>query len=192
MEFDEIYDSKIEFYIAEFCEKQRIADMREMPQAVWNSCLMYVRRYVFPDKSELKSNEILGDAPMNCNAYDYNKLLSIADCYIYLCGMYDKEISAMGFSKLTGIDADTIYQWGNNVNRVSSSALIIYKKLMSSREESLSNKLADGRKNPVGILAILNRHYQWNLPGVSKEPAKKALSIEELPQLNSPKDIIDG
>lgn len=192
MDLNEIYDSKIEFYITEFCEKQRIADMREMPQAVWNSCLMYVCRYVFPDKSKLKSNEILGNTPMNCNAYDYNKLIPIADYYIYLCGMYDKEISAMGFSKLTGIDVDTIYQWGNNGNRLSSSALIIYKKLMAGREESLSNKLADGRKNPVGVLAILNRHYQWNLPGVSKEPAKKTLGIEELPQLNSPKNIIDG
>jgi hypothetical protein len=54
------------------------------------------------------------------------------------------------------------------------------------REESLSNKLADGNKNPVGILAILNRHYQWNLPGVSKESAKTgALSAAELPKLGA-------
>lgn len=188
----EIYDTKIEAYIKQFCDEQHIPDIKLESQSVWNGCLMYVRRNVFPDKSELKSTEILGNAPLNCNAYDCNKLMPIVDYYIYLCGIYDKEVSVMGFSKLTGIDPDSIYQWGYDTGRVSSLGLVIYKKLMKEREESLSAKLATGNKNPVGILAILNRHYQWNLPGVSKEPTKKALSIEELPQLPTAKEIIDG
>jgi len=97
-----------------------------------------------------------------------------------------KEVSILGFSSLTGIDESVIYDWGNNCNKLSTSASEIYKKLSHFREESLSNKLADGNKNPVGILAILNRHYQWNLPGVSKESAKGgALSAAELPKLGS-------
>jgi hypothetical protein len=100
--------------------------------------------------------------------------------------MYNKEVSIIGFSNLTGIDTDTINDWGNNSNKLSTSCSVIYKKLSKMREESLSNKLADGKQNPVGILAILNRHYQWNLPGVSKESAKAgALSAAELPRLGT-------
>ena len=95
--------------------------------------------------------------------------------------------SKIGFSILTGIDESIVYDWGNNVNKLSSESSKIYKKLNQFREESLSNKLATGNKNPVGILAILNRHYQWNMPGVSREQANKsALTAAELPQLGTP------
>ena len=64
-------------------------------------------------------------------------------------------------------------------------------KLSYFREESLSNKLADGKQNPVGILAILNRHYQWNLPGVSKESARQnALTAADLPKLGGGNKIV--
>ena len=98
--------------------------------------------------------------------------------------MYDKEVSLLGFSNLTGIHIDTLIDWGHNINKLSTSACEIYKKLNHFREESLSNKLATGNKNPVGILAILNRHYQWNLPGVSRESNKQqVLTVEQLPDL---------
>ena len=98
-------------------------------------------------------------------------------------------MSIIGFSTLTGIDNETIRLWrnsGNNSDKLSQSRFGIYKKLFDFREESLSNKLATGNKNPVGILAILNRHYSWNLPGVSKESApKQALTAADLPRLGS-------
>ena len=119
------------------------------------------------------------------------RLYIFQDYYIYICTVHDKEISIMGFSYLTGIDNNTINSWKDNYNninninsdRLGSQRMRIYKKLTTEREESLSNKLATGNKNPVGILAILNRHYQWNLPGVSKEQSKQVLSASELPQL---------
>ena len=41
-----------------------------------------------------------------------------------------------------------------------------------------------GKQNPVGVLGVLNRHYQWNMPGVSREQANKsALTAAELPKL---------
>ena len=58
--------------------------------------------------------------------------------------------------------------------------------MTSEREESLSAKLVTGKQNPVGILGVLNRHYQWNMPGVSKETGtRKALDASQLPQLGS-------
>ena len=100
---------------------------------------------------------------------------------------YDKEVSIIGFSTLTGIDESVIYDWGNGESgKLSTSSAKIYKKLKEFREESLSNKLVTGNKNPVGILGVLNRHYQWNLPGVSREQTgKRMLTDAELPKLNT-------
>ena len=97
-----------------------------------------------------------------------------------MCMKYDKEVSIIGFSTLTGVSDVIIHEWGNN-GKPSSLSFNIYKKLNQFREESLSNKLATANKNPVGVLAILNRHYQWNLPGVSKETTNKNnISLEDL------------
>ena len=77
-----------------------------------------------------------------------------------------------------------IYNWGNERTKLSSLSFNVYKKLNEYREESLSNKLVTGRQNPVGVLGVLNRHYQWNMPGVSRESTnKQALTASELPQL---------
>ena len=98
--------------------------------------------------------------------------------------MYNKEISIMGFSKLTKIDTDTINSWGNNENKLSSKSSVIYKKLSQEREESLSNKLADGKQNPVGVIAILNRQYGWASPYTSdSNKQRKSISAEEIRQL---------
>ena len=119
------------------------------------------------------------------NSYNYDVVLNLLDIYVYdMCLKYDKEVSILGFSTLSGIDDSTIYNWGNNKgnsDKLSARGFDIYKKLNQYREESLSNKLATGNKNPVGILAILNRHFQWNLPGVSKEAASKSnLTLEDM------------
>lgn len=184
----EVFENDIEYYLQEFKEKQDIEDFRQVPQSVWNGALRYVCRYVFKNSNILKqsNNTVVNDniIPSNFNAYNYDTVNDLLDYYIYLCLIYNKEISIMGFSNLSGIDTDTINDWGNNSTRLSTSSCVIYKKLQQMREESLSNKLADGKQNPVGILAILNRHYSWNLPGVSRENAKAgALTAAELPKL---------
>ena len=52
------------------------------------------------------------------------------------------------------------------------------------REESLSNKLADGKQNPVGVIAMLNRHYGWASPYTAdSNRQKQSLSASELPKL---------
>jgi hypothetical protein len=53
------------------------------------------------------------------------------------------------------------------------------------REESLSNKLVDGSKNPVGLIAVLNRQFGWASPYVQdSNKQRQALSSAELPKLN--------
>lgn len=184
----EVFDDDISMYLDRFCADKDIKDLRKESQSVWNAALRYIKRYVFNAKNKLKSKELNivnnNNIKSTFNAYDYNLVNEICDIYIDLCFLYDKEVSIIGFSNLTGIDTETINNWGNEDTKLSTASFGVYKKLREFREESLSDKLATGTKNPVGILAILNRHYRWNMPGVSREQAtKKVLSAQELPQL---------
>lgn len=192
----EVFENDIQLYLSMFCEENGIEDMKKESQSVWNGALRYIRRHVFNNKDLLKEPNniynINNSIASNYNMYNYELVDNICDIYIDLCFINDKEISILGFSNLTGIDNETINVWGNNDNKLSSLSFGIYKKLSQFREESLSNKLATGNKNPVGVLAILNRHYQWNMPGVSREQANKnTLTAAELPKLSASQGQID-
>lgn len=185
----EVFENDIALYLSEFCDEQGIEDIKKESQSVWNGALMYIRRHVFPVSDCLKSrNNIQVDnntIPSNFNAYNYELVNSVCDYYIYLCMMYDKEVSIIGFSNLTGIDTDTINEWGNNSIKLSTTSAVVYKKLQNFREESLSNKLVTGRQNPVGVLGVLNRHFSWNMPGVRSDTDKRhAMTAQELPKLD--------
>ena len=171
-----------------FCEENGIEDMKKESQSVWNGALRYIRRHVFNNKDVLKSKDNINiynnNIPSNFNAYNYDTVNSICDIYIDLCFINDKEVSIIGFSNLTGIDNETINVWGNNDNKLSSLSFGIYKKLSQFREESLSNKLVTGNKNPVGVIAVLNRQYGWASPYTSdSNRQKRALTADELPKL---------
>ena len=185
----EVFENDMQLYLSMFCEEQGIEDMKKESQSVWNGALRYVRRHVFNNKDLLKqSNNIYNSNSImdsNYNMYNYDLLYNILEYYIYLCNMYNKEISSMGYSKLVGISNEIISMWGNDNNKLSSKGFEIYKKLNQEREESLSNKLADGRQNPVGVIAILNRQYGWASPYTSdSNRQKKALTAAELPKLD--------
>lgn len=185
----EVFENDIDLYLHMFQEEQKIEDMRTVPQSVWNACLMYIQRHVFSNRDILKqSNKVYnpnGLMDSNYNMYNYELLYNILEYYIYLCNTYNKEISIMGFSKLTKIDTENIYNWGNENNKLGSRSFDIYKRLTQEREESLSNKLADGKQNPVGVIAMLNRHYGWASPYTSdSNKQRQSLSAAELPKLS--------
>lgn len=194
----EVFQNDIELYLSQFCEEHNIEDMTKEPQSRWSAALMYINKYVFSDKSILKLNKNINKSNTNCIMdsnffmYDYDKLEYILYIYYYLCAVYDKECSIMGYSLLTGINYDTLMDWGADERKLSTKGFDIVQKLRLFREESLSNKLSTGNKNPVGILAILNRHYAWNLPGVSRESTAKVIkTASDLPQLNTFDDAQD-
>lgn len=183
----EVFENDIQLYLSMFCEENSIEDMTKEPQSRWNACLTYIQRHVFNNRDLLKqSNNIYNSNSImdsNYNMYNYDLLYNILEYYIYLCNMYNKEISSMGYSKLTGISNEIISIWGNDNNKLSSKSFEIYKKLNQEREESLSNKLADGKQNPVGVIAILNRQYGWASPYTSdSNKQRKSISAEEIRQ----------
>ena len=186
----EVFENDIQLYLSMFCEENGIEDMKKESQSVWNSALYYIYKHVFKNGSlKNKDNIYIDNNIMSStyNMYNYDMCMDVLNIYVYdMCMKYDKEVSVIGYSTLTGIGQSIIYEWANGEGRkLSSKGSEIYKKLNEFREESLSNKLATGNKNPVGVLAILNRHYQWNMPGVSREQANRgALTAAELPKLS--------
>lgn len=189
----EVFENDIQLYLSMFCEENGIEDMKKESQSVWNGALRYIRRHVFNNKDVLKSKDNINiynnNIPSTFNAYNYDTVNSVCDIYIDLCFINDKEVSIIGFSNLTGIDNETINVWGNNDNKLSSLSFGIYKKLSQFREESLSNKLVTGNKNPVGVIAVLNRQYGWASPYTSdSNRQKRALTAAELPKLTGNDD----
>ena len=194
----EVFENDIQMYLTMFCEENGIEDLKKESQSVWNAALMYIKRHVFNNNSVLKSstplsgynnnnynNQYSNLNNSNCNSYNIDIVNSICDYYIYLCMMYDKEVSVIGFCNLTGISQDCIYAWANNARELSTSGNEVYKKLNQFREESLSNKLVTGNKNPVGVIAVLNRQYGWASPYTSDSNRQKtALTASELPKLS--------
>ena len=184
----EVFENDIQLYLSMFCEENGIEDMAKEPQSRWNSCLHYIYKHVFANGCLKQSNNIYNinnNIPSNYNSYDYDMVLKVLDIYIFdMCMRYDKEVSVIGFSTLTGIDESVIYDWGNGSTKLSTTSAKIHKKLSQFREESLSNKLVTGNKNPVGVIAVLNRQYGWASPYTSdSNRQKKALTDAELPKL---------
>lgn len=171
----EIYENAICEYLDQYIDTHEIEDMRREPQSRWNAALLYINKYYFK-----LHPEVLTTPGTVSNSYNLDAVNSVCDIYINLCYEYDKEISILGFSKLTGINQDTFYDWGNQSSRPSSSACEIYKKLSQEREESLSNMLISGKRNPVGLLGALNRHYGWNMGQPRGATGEQKQSIEQI------------
>ena len=192
----EVFENDIQMYLTMFCEENGIEDMKKESQSVWNAALMYNKRHVFNNNSVLKSstplsgynnnnynNQYSNLNNSNCNRYNIDTVNSICDYYIYMCYVYNKSISIQSFSRLTGINQDTIFDWGKNINKLSSSGCEIYKKLSNERENAWVAKL-ESMNHPTAIAILLNKQYGYNLPGVSREQAnKRSLTAAELPKL---------
>lgn len=195
----EVYNNAIEEAISQYCIDHNLdqKDLYAMDQSRWNSVLMYIYQYAFKpvntDKRQYNENS-------NINYSDIDLLKSVCNIYINLCYEYSKEISILGFSKLTGINPDTIYTWGKDEG-LSRGTSDIYKNLNREREESLSVRLVSGKGNPVGILGILNRHYGWNmgqprgqdsrqkapdLPGLERKYLEQPADQGQKPELPKP------
>ena len=115
--------------------------------------------------------------------------------FLVLTALYDKECSIYGFSKLLNIPYQLIQEWGHNYNnrdRLSSKSGDIYKKLTDEREQSLVAKLVS-MKHPTAMAIVLNKEYNYNLPGVSREQAsKQQIGASGLKQLGVEMSATDG
>lgn len=185
----ESFENDIELYLQIFCERNDIQDMAKESQSLWNAALMFIGKQVFRDRETFRNRKLIRDSnnimDSTYNIYDMDMVNDVCDIYIYLCMRYDKEISILGFSELTGIPDSTVYQWGYTERKLSQKGMEISQKLTKYNEESLSNKLASGKSNPVGIIAMLNRKHGWASPYTADANRQRAqiTTAEQLPQL---------
>lgn len=202
-ESQELFENEIDMYFKRFCAEENIEDMAAASQSLFYAALIYVYNNTFKGTNRLKlkgklqgynnnnyNNQYSNINNSNCNSYNYEYLNYIADYYIYMCYKYNKICTISGYCKLTGIREDVIYNWGNESRtpQLSTSANNLYQKLSKDYESSGEARLWSG-KNPVGQLAVMNRRFGWNLPGVSRESTTKTIkTAADLPQLGTSGD----
>ena len=178
----EVYADDIEIYLNQYCVEHEIKhkDLYTIDQSRWNSVLLYIYKHVFKPTPDNKPNYRY-NGKSNIDYSNKELLEYICDIYINLCYEYSKEVSIMGFSKLTGITVETLYEWLRNGGKVERGSSEVAKKLNAEREESLSVRLVSGKGNPVGILGILNRHYGWNMGQPRGQEQKQ--QVPNIPQM---------
>ena len=170
--------NRVEEAIQDFCDRYDIKDLKSESQNVFNGLLRYIYEHVFQVTSKLKHDN-RSKTLIDLNHIDI--ILDILDYYIYLCDVYCKASSIQGFTTFTGIDHTILYDWSSGVNRkLNSKYSTIIKRLDAERERTLSDLLVSGKRQPVGIIAVLNHEKGWNLPGVSREV--KHVASSETPE----------
>ena len=195
-----VFESEIDFYFKFFCTRHGIDDMTTAPQNKFYAALMFCYAKIFKDnKDRLKDktpyNNYKNNIPelnnySDCNRYNYILLNALADYYLFLCTIYDKDPSIWGFSMLTGINIDTLYSWGAEDGKLNPARHLVYEKLYKGRESALVAKLTSN-KNPVATIAVLNKHYGYNMAGVPAGGNSKQLTADQLPKLveNNPASV---
>jgi len=174
----EYIKNRVNSAINDFCIDYDIKDLRNETQNLYNALLRYIYENVFKPKGKLRVDN------RSKSLIDYSNidiLYSVLEYYIYLCDLYNKAVSIKGFSLMIGIDYGIILDWNNGVNRKLNPLYSeIHKILDAERERSLADMLISGRKQPIGLLAVLNHEKGWNLPGSSREI--KHVASSETPQ----------
>ena len=200
-----VYVNRIEeelysFYAA-LCPEKVAADPAALAEEIrkssdnrFSAALMHIRAAVFPDRDVFKTvsgwHWVPGDTGLKVEdkAYNPDILAPILDYYIYLCALYDKTVTQHGFCKLTGISDGVISSWSalDDTDSVSKKRRALYKKLRGENENSLTGMLTTGKRNPVGLLGVLNHYHGWNMPGVSREIGQRtARTLSQLPDFGS-------
>ena len=147
--------------------------------AIWNDIIDEINEVIFS-----RNPQLLKDIPAMYNAYNKEKVLYIYKIYKRICNSHCQEVTLKGFTDMTGIDKQTVYNWKtDSEDKLSGVSFDLHEKIMEDNEQSLEAMLHDRRYNPMKVLPSLNKKHQWNMPGVGKETSRKLLGNSELPVL---------
>lgn len=179
--------------ITDYCMRDDL-DESDIPPQIWNDIIEEIRITLFEKNGNLLwINGSIG------GTYDDEKVMNAYEIYKRICNRHCQVVNIKGFSDMSGIDKQTLYNWdrdsrynskynpsnsGGNSNRLNKKYFDLRKKIMDDNEQSLESMLQDKRINPMKVLPSLNRHHMWNLPGVSREKVEaRPLTADQLPQL---------
>lgn len=193
----------IENHLKDYCALKDIKDMCKETQMRWTAALLYIYEQCFKPNNETvrynNKNSIL-------NYKDVKQLSDVADIYIRLCYENNKEVSIDGYSKITGIHKQTLYNWehkeyryikyinistgeeiedinewklnnrGEYKEELSTAHFDFIQKIRNEEEESTYQRASDVRGNQTIFLAKLNKRNGWNMPGIGRQESKKEQS----------------
>lgn len=192
-------DKIIEFFLSFGIAQD---DIINESQNRWTACMMYLYNNLFKHCKHLyiqgkpHKDDIYSYINYYSISFNYTVLDFICDLYINFSHVYNKWINIYNFSKLLNINIECIYKW-ESIDKLNPLKAQIYQKLTIADENSLANFLITNKSGQVGILAILNHKFNYNMPSVRvQSPQVIAQSVEELPQIgvspsNCTKPIID-
>jgi hypothetical protein len=193
-------DEELHTFFMRFMPEDDAADLVKVDAAItaatqgrFNAAMMHCGKTIFGDRKGLKAAPYMTTPGTtiytNNGSFDYDLLYGILDYYIYLCSVYDKEVSSYGYCYLINVDQSVYTFWlhsqdGNPNYGSNPRGLKLAQKIKSANEGSLSDILTSGKRNPVAILGALNHRHGWNMPGVRDQaPRRQALPAAELPRL---------
>ena len=163
-----IYENDIDKYIHEFFAGESETDIQNESMSRWNASLLYTFNHLFKHHKTHKEDH--RKTILNIN--DIETISNIMNYYIYLCMVYNKEISIYGLCLLCGFDNSMFMNVYSN--RFSSSKENqILEKLSNHRHESLKSLLLQGGKTQFGATVILNHDYDYNLPGSNRDVVER-------------------
>jgi hypothetical protein len=56
----------------------------------------------------------------------------------------------------------------------------VVKRINLLRENGISNRLIDGKSNPIGAISVLNHQFGWNMPGVRQVETKPRANMADI------------
>jgi len=128
----------------------------QLTQLQFNAGLMYIyNTCVLPI---LHNNKSVGN---RYSIQDIKILSEVLEVYIELCMMYDKHICLFGYSFISGVSVDVLGQWEVD-RKASREQQELAKNIRQLDEESLKDLLVTGKRNPVGVVAVLNNRHGWS------------------------------
>ena len=162
--------------VTNYCSRHNI-DESDIYPSIWADIITELNIVLFAPCNRVlkKDNPLYNDYDISKVEYVYNNI------YKRLCNSHCQEVTLKGFTDMTGIGKQTLYDWASG--SLSSQRSDLHEKIMRDNEESLFNLMKDRRYNPMKILPKLNKVHHWNMPGVKVEKPAEALGADALIQL---------
>ena len=177
--------------IFQWCIDNEIENMRKASSLQWGAACMFCGQYI-------KQNKILYDIEKTAARggvcqYDLEKVIALADIWVYLCQTFGKIPLVNDFIYFSGVSRGWFYgSNGHNNNTLTSAGGELIKKLSDLQAAAFASGISDGRENPTGKIYLTKALFGWSDTGggmisaddrQEKTAALPDLSVLELPKL---------
>ena len=122
----ELYNASASYYInaidtalENYRLENNIKDFKEIKKPEWTAVLIYIYNQVF---KPLRTGQGIKKSKLLFT--DEKTINKLCDYYIYMCLKYNKPVSIIGYSYLTGISYSTIEKYSNNPKYVNTKYYI--------------------------------------------------------------------